>query len=223
MNDWKPAKPFFESWRKLSNALWQEFRELVQNSDENLKPLGEPFYLDLQASRLFSDVREETYSDWLAWILTALSSRSDGTAKIFKLLAINNEEQDSECPKIFREERTEQGHEGHAGRLDVLILYQVRKLLIHIEVKVTTAEGTDLEKNLGYKKSLEHEYPDIKTQIHVLLVTDALDSMYDGFIVLTWCHVSKVLRQLAIETTVESPPPERHDASLCRRSRTNTL
>lgn len=201
MSDWQPAIQLINSWQPLSNALWQQFKELVQNSHAHLKPLGEPFYLDLQASRLFSDVREETYSNWLAWILTELSSRSHGTAGIFKLLSIK-EQEFSECPKIFRELHIEQGHEGLAGRLDILILYKVRKLLIHTEVKVTKAEGADLVKNRGYMQSLKGRHPDITNQIHVLLVTDAPYSIHDGFIVLTWCHVSKVLRQLAVDPTI---------------------
>jgi hypothetical protein len=208
MSKWQPAKQLIESWQPLSHALWQQFRNLVQRSDAHLKPLADPFHHDLRASRLFSDAREETYSDWLAWILRELASCPDGTARIFQLLHIS-EKEFQEVPEIFRELPIDQGHEGHRGRLDILVIYKERKLLIHIEVKVREAEGegADIKKNVGYMKALQGKYRYIPNQQHVLLVTDAPNSIYDGFTILKWSHVSKVLRQLAADQSTCNENP----------------
>lgn len=208
MNGWTLVAPLIQSWESLSETLCRQFDKLVECSDGYLRPLEDPLHLDLGTNRLFTNEREETYSDWLAWILQELAAtgNANGAADVFQLLSISQTEILSQCAacsdsaKVFREQVIEQGHEGHKGRVDILIRYE-RILLIHIEVKVTDADRADLEKNKGYSKSLKGEYAE-KEHIHVLLVTDSKRADYDdGFRVLKWSHIAKTLRRLATDHT----------------------
>src|SRR5580700_9951677 len=70
---WDPADRLIESAGKLDEYAKQHFDEALERSDSQLTPLSDPLRLNLGEHRWFSKDREESYSDWLAWILQGMS------------------------------------------------------------------------------------------------------------------------------------------------------
>jgi hypothetical protein len=95
------------------------------------------------------------------------------------------------------------GHEGHAGRHDILIIFPSTRGVWHIEVKTTAAEDADIAKHKGYDQSLRKKFPacDIR---HVLLVVSAEKRSYPVsdesnahvFLAITWQELSGRMRRL---------------------------
>lgn len=90
-----------------------------------------------------------------------------------------------EVPLIQREFPVEEGHAGHAGRLDLFIHFAKVGLTWNIEVKKGTAEEADLAKNIGYSNALAatRQYRHCR---HLLLVTEHEKEKYDEFCPVRW-------------------------------------
>lgn len=165
---------------------------MLARSSQCFAPLQDPLLIDFTTNRWFAGSREESYSDWLAWLLSRLS-----TAQIFNVLKIEARESLRFCetitPRIERESYVAAGHEGQSGRLDIRLLWP-RKLEVQIEVKLGDAESADLEKHAGYCASRDKSY-----QAHrfILIVTSAAASRIEEHSVLTWSYVCIELRALA--------------------------
>jgi hypothetical protein len=78
------------------------------------------------------------------------------------------------------------------GRLDITIKANDRLLLI-VEVKRTTADDADTDKQRGYTKHARVKKAKFDS---LLLVTDASGSEYEGFLPLKWSALCIALRQL---------------------------
>ena len=200
--DWHSdsIKSFITSCRKFLEHLKEETKMLLEESSKRLSPFQDPFCIDLSSNRWFAGHREEGYSDWLEWIIEQLKDQR----LVFTLLDIDDEML-KECegikPDVQREEWVKEGHEGQEGRLDITIRYQ-SKLLIQVEVKTDSAEESDIDKNVGYKKSLK-EYEG--KQYHRLLVTEAEKTTYDDYKVLKWADICIKLRNMVSEKQIEQP------------------
>ena len=198
--DWHSIEPFITSCQKFLEHLKKETETLLEESSNRLSPFQDPFYIDFSSNRWFAGNREEGYSDWFAWIIKQLEDHR----LVFRLLDIDDDSMMKECegkPDVTREEWAEEGHEGQGGRLDITIRYKP-KLLIHVEVKVVSAEEADLGKNAGYKKSLEKCGGE---QYHRLLITEAEDTSYDGYEVLKWADICIKLREMVFKKQIEQP------------------
>jgi len=94
-----------------------------------------------------------------------------------------------------REQFTPQGHPGHTGLIH--IEWKVPgKVLIQVEVKLTAAEDSDLEKQKGYSAS---SYGVPKKHRHRrLLATTGQKDVYAGeWRLVTWRHAAVELRRIA--------------------------
>lgn len=213
--DWGRVKPFIESCQNFLEDLKKETKTLLEKSSKQLYPFQDPFCIDLSSNKWFAGSREEGYSDWLAWIIRQLKDHS----LVFRLLDIPDDESMlKECeginPDVKREEGVKKGHEGQEGRLDITIRYQ-SKLLIHVEVKVVSAEeaGAGLDKNKGYIESLEKKDREVKKKQHRLLVTESQETSYDyefegkkiKLFVLKWADICIKLRNMVLEKQMEQP------------------
>src|SRR5689334_2146074 len=69
---WSAADRLRESAGKLDEYAKKHFKEALAKSDYHLTPLRDPLALNLGEHRWLSEDREESYSDWLAWILQGM-------------------------------------------------------------------------------------------------------------------------------------------------------
>jgi hypothetical protein len=83
---WAPAHRLIRSAESLDQYALQHLQEALVRSDKQLAPLHDPLALNLGEHRWLSTDREESYSDWLAWVLQC----SAGAAEILPLFGFND-------------------------------------------------------------------------------------------------------------------------------------
>jgi hypothetical protein len=113
-------------------------KDAVARSGAELRPLSDPLSLKLGTHRWFSADREESYSDWLAWILQGMSG-----GEILPLFALGV---GSTSDVLGPAERVRREASSEYGRTDVEVWFGERGLLL-IEVKVRPT-GRDLPSQL---------------------------------------------------------------------------
>jgi len=198
---WEPVKPMIGACKKLLDLKWQALMRMLDESDKRLAPLKDPQRVDLGMHRWLSEEREESYSDWLQWVIEALGSAES----IFRVLGIEAPEVASRRqflkPQVDREVWVEKGHDEQSGRLDLLIQF-ARETIIVVEVKLTDAESADTDKQKGYWDSLENKYKESaeKKQLYAkLLVVNAEKLDYWNFKPITWKDLCLELRRIVAE------------------------
>lgn len=191
--DWKAIQRLIKASQSVLKLKRGDVERLLDQSDIKLEPLGDPLRIDFGAHRWLAGKREENYSDWLKWIVEQIWAKR--VCEIFKIPnAIV-----SGC-KVLTAERevwVDKGHEGQGGRLD-LVIRDLGKSVIIVEVKLTGAESADTKKQEGYKVSVKKQYHE-PNQHFILLVTDAQEPECDGFTVLKWSDLCLGLRKLVVE------------------------
>ena len=70
---WDHATQLVEHAERLDRSARGRLTDIMAESEKALLPLGEPLKLNLGMHRWLSADREESYSDWLAWILQGMS------------------------------------------------------------------------------------------------------------------------------------------------------
>lgn len=186
--DWSAVNEMIKAVQPLMKANAEKLKDLLERSRKKLKPLGEPFDLDLGLHRWLDAEREEAYSDWLEWVV----GQAKTAARVFGLFRLNPPDgvsRDAEL-QTKREVCVTQGHEGQAGRLD-LVVYHGHQPVLVVEVKKGDADEADTAKNAGYTKT----HPNAK---RVLLVVAAEEEDYEGFKPCKWADVCTQLRRLAV-------------------------
>jgi len=181
---WEPVEVMLGAAETESEAAKKELYRLLDRSDRRLDPLHDPLRANLGLHRWLSKKREEAYSDWLHWVLQRLE-----TDEILLVLGVSDLEFAQKCranPKCDRECVIEE------GRLDLIIRFGNDALIV-IEVKKTSAEGADTEKQKGYTKWAENQGIPFKL---VLLVVDASDEDYHGFKPQLWADFCIALRRI---------------------------
>lgn len=208
---WEDISTFIKAGIELQNLNFNNALNDAKIIDGMFKRVGvqEPFLMDFSNNPSFSGVREEKYSDYLAWIIKQMPDNTEWLLELFKICEedIKSFELRGKKPNIKREvcvRYVGEGREGESGRIDILILYE--NVLIDVEVKITDAEHAALGKNDDYRASLEALYSKkIYKHFHLLLVTDATNQYYnnDGskdksewYKVIKWREVCYSLRQL---------------------------
>jgi hypothetical protein len=108
--------------------------------------------------------REETYSDWLEWILNLKQIKKP--SRIIHLFGINLAEIPENCEPVTvkREHCIPHGHIDKEGRLDLCIRFGKQVILV-IEIKISDADSADTEKHTGYIKWLADQ-PCASGQLH---------------------------------------------------------
>jgi len=195
MTNWRPVARMVEAAKETLKGEAKRLRWLVQESDRQLEPWGDPLIVDLGMHRWLADDREESYSDWLAWVVEQLKTPN----LVFRLFGEKcpaEGDARTTAPAVSREPFVPLGHAGHEGRLDLLIDYEDLPLLV-VEVKKGGSEQADKGKQGGYRKSLEKKHPNRELR-PVLLVTSAEEPTSEGdFVVRTWAEVCVELRRMA--------------------------
>lgn len=174
---------------KLS-AEAEKLQKLLARSDHALKPLSDPFRLDLGLHRWLADDREESYSDWLQWVVKQAYMPS----RVFRLFGQSCPpdliDTDAQSLDVHREFLVQKGYDGHSGRLDLFIAYRSVARLV-VELKTTEADISETGKNRGYCESIPAEAKKI------LLAIAGAKTEYDGFQLFRWRDFCIEARRLA--------------------------
>ncbi len=132
---WQPAALMVAAAERDSGRAAEALKFLLEQSQLTMFPsLGDPLdaTLDFGAHRWLDGAREESYSDWLAWIL----NRQGESAHVLRLFGLEpGPLVDGEC-RIDREVQT-----AH-GRLDIVIHCGTRATLA-VEIKTTSPPGDE--------------------------------------------------------------------------------
>jgi hypothetical protein len=167
----------------------ERLQKALAASNAELEPLGDPLTLNLGEHRWLAADREESYSDWLAWILQGMPSSVD-ILQLFTLAAESKGYPVVSVGTIRREVSSEH------GRTDIEVPLGERGLLL-IEVKVQNP-GAELSMQLErYQQKvadLQVEHP-----LLVLLGTELPEPNLDlfGFTFTGWEMLCQRLRRYA--------------------------
>jgi hypothetical protein len=140
---WEPAARMVAAAEKDADAATQILGALLKNSSANTFPgLGDPLEIDFSRHRWLKGAREESYSDWLAWII----DRQAKAGRILPLFGIEAGILAGETCSADREFCTPR------GRLDLIINCGERAVLA-VEIK-TSSEPDDeqLKRYLAWLK-----------------------------------------------------------------------
>jgi hypothetical protein len=169
-------------------------KQLLIESRTKLAPLEDPFDIDLGLHRWLSADREEAYSDWLEWVIRNTASPEE----VFDLFGLPKPPPEViACRKfeVRRELCVPHGHESQEGRLDLVIRFGDKAIIV-VEVKKGDADCADTIKHGGYGQWLADQNYPLKHAI--LLATDAEDEDYSDFTFISWSRVCIGMRRLAV-------------------------
>ena len=197
--DWAPVQQVVGAARRLLIFDQMKLEALLEKSNSRLEPLADPFEVDLGVHLWLSGKREEVYSDWLEWIVRQVQKPE----LVFRLFQVQPPADLAEWPNlppevIQREAPVPKGREGKSGRLDLVVRYKGRALLV-VEVKTTVSEPGEKEK--GYFVWMKEE-PE-PSKFPVFLAIDSQDVIPGDFQILRWRDVCQVLRRLVPEVQKE--------------------
>jgi hypothetical protein len=169
---------------------------LLQQSANLLAPFEDPFQIDLGLHRWLSAEREEAYSDWLQWVIVQVR-RPDLVFGLFGLQPPDDWKNWADVPpEVYREVPVAEGHDGHGGRLDIVVDYPGHARLI-VEVKKTGADEADTDKGMGYRRSQAAGSDTGSRCQYVLLATTGAQAEYaGGFRFRSWADVCVGLRRI---------------------------
>jgi hypothetical protein len=192
--DWSAVRRMIDAVRPIMEIEANRLKWLLEKSREKLKPLGEPFDLDLGLHRWLDAEREEAYSDWLEWVVR----QAETPARVFRLFGLDCADKVTQSAQfeVQREYCIPHGHPDQQGRLD-LVIWHGHQAIIAIEVKKGDAEGADTVKHGGYRRWLDGRLEPIRHG--VFLAVSAEEEDYDGFPFLRWADVCIAMRLLAME------------------------
>ncbi|MCX6624329.1 MAG: hypothetical protein NTY38_25355 [Acidobacteria bacterium] len=181
--------------------------ELLRQADNRLIPLSDPFRLPFSGHRWLDSEREreESYSDWLAWLLEQMGS-AEQVLRVFGL-------EDSDFGRLVRDKNPVVSREytfrppgGEVKRLDIYVCFGDAGALL-IEVKIRDLDEAGGSENLPiYGSWLEACWPDSKCRHAILLVPNSMELEFPGWEVLSWDHVSLQLRREAAACCSPSTP-----------------
>ncbi len=179
---WDSAQFLVASAESLDLYARSHLADALGHSDAELWPLRDPLRLNLGEHRWLSADREESYSDWLAWILQGMCAM-----EILSLFALGDDAM-CDAPKVHREVSSEY------GRTDVEVWFGQQSLLL-IEVKVQPT-GRDLSFQLKrYEKWAAGQR--VGRRLFVLLGTDEPKEDIAPFLFADWRTVCMRLRRYA--------------------------
>jgi hypothetical protein len=184
---WDSARLLVRSAESLEDYARQHLEDALAHSDAELWPLSDPLALNLGAHRWLSADREESYSDWLAWILQGMSH----AAEILPLFALGD---DGTVDVLGQAEKVRREAPNECGRTDVEVWFGKRGLLL-IEVKVLLP-SSDLSSQLErYRQWAARQQ--VERKLLVLLGTEEPKQKIWPFVFTDWRTLCQRLRRYA--------------------------
>jgi hypothetical protein len=206
-DEWcKSIERIANAFRTLAETEQIHITDLLKTADLRLAPFSDPLRLPFRGNRWLDlrREREESYSNWLAWLLERMDSAEE-VLRIFNLEDADFAESvHDKKPKVYRELQF-QSASGELKRLDIVIEFGERAILL-VEVKVRELEVAGGAGNLAiYRDWLESHISDPRARCAILLVPTPMESPCPGWQVLSWDQVSLNLRLQAREFAASSP------------------
>lgn len=190
---WQAVELLTKAGSRLVEAEVADLEDLLRRSNSLLAPFGDPLEIDLGAHRWLKPEREESYSDWLAWILRQIPA----AAQLCRFLGLPPRASlaaaDWGTPQVTREVPSED------GRLDIVVRYPGRAL-ITVEVKCLDGETDHSEQLERYRAWMEGEPEPEPCKFGVLVTPQDAESCPAGFQVRPWREIAFELRRLAGES-----------------------
>jgi hypothetical protein len=121
---WTPALQVVQSADSLDGYAREHLANALARSTQEMSPLGDPLAIKMGNHRWLSAAREESYSDWLAWILQGMKTAD----AILPLFGYHDERQIhamGDVETIEREQVIEDGRtdiEGWFGDVGLLLI-----------------------------------------------------------------------------------------------------
>jgi hypothetical protein len=195
--DWASADRMIRAAGPVLRANSGLLKALLKRSNALLTPLEDPLLTDYGTREWLSHSREEAYSDSLALVLKQVTEPS----QLLRMLQIDDPVAETALSGVrfdlAREVFTAEGHPGHTGRIDLQMVVR-GTILIDVELKLTSADDSDVEKGEGYSASAKKYGVPKRHQHRRLLATDGGESSYSGgYQLVTWKHVAVQLRIVA--------------------------
>lgn len=159
---------------------------------------------------LFRSHHETVYSSWLKWLLseTNPAARVLQPALVHALAGGGDEAPPLGTWFALREPVVREGHDGHGGRLDILLINEPARAVITVENKVRAPSEAEVMKHAGYIRSIEGSYPRPEWRhFFTLLVPDpdaVLDPGHRSIRVVGWRRVAACLRRMVLGADVDS-------------------
>jgi hypothetical protein len=207
--DWSAVEFLIEAAQPRLLEDSRELRRLLERSRDQLK-FTDPLLCDLGLHRWLAKDREESYSDWLAWVLEQLG---DADA-VLRVLGVQNQEFQSLCSRstyrVEREAFVEEGTPDCEGRIDLLLHFGERQqALLGVEVKTW---DDSYEKQRGYISSLRKRC--LQTKCVLVAVHEVPTEDCFEFGLRRWENVGMALRR-EIARYVEGHDPDSVAAMMC--------
>jgi len=187
---WDSADLLVRSAKELDDYALEHLKNALDDSDKVLSPLGEPLNLDLGKHRWLSADREESYSDWLAWILQGIS----GT-EILLLFALGDDATKDPLGSERISVRREVWGKDKRSRTDIEVQFGERGLLI-IEVKVQNP-GSELQPELQRFERASRKHIERRFLILLGIEEPAPGLRLSEFAFTNWRTLCQRLRQYA--------------------------
>jgi hypothetical protein len=188
--NWSAVDALIDAAQPRLRADSEALRELLVQSRNQLK-FSDPLLSDLGAHRWLEMDREESYSDWLAWVLERLRD----VGLVLHVLGVQNPQFVStclgRCYTVEREAAVTEGSLGCNGRVDIVVHFGDPEVaLLGVEVKTCDKQ---YEKQQGYIRSLQQFRRAVEC---VLVDSDEVpeDKLF-GFKLRTWEGLAVALRQ----------------------------
>lgn len=183
---WDSALPLLKAAKSLDEYARQHLADALADSDAELSPLCDPLRLNLGEHRWLSADREESYSDWLAWIFQGFAR----AAEILPLFALGDDTGDV----LGQVERIRREASGEHGRTDIEVSFGERALLL-IEVKVQPT-GDELFSQLERYKDWAAGQQ-VEQRLFALLATEEPQQTVSPFLFTHWSELCMRLRRYA--------------------------
>ena len=184
---------------------------LLLASDQRLHPLADPLHLALSTHRWLDPGhnREESYSDWLSWILQA----SNSTASMLRILGLSGSDFETSLAtrsaiEIAREHAIPVVDAKGKKRPDIVVFGGDEPVLI-LEIKIKDLDVVGGRENLPlYARWLKERQPNESCRRTLLIVPDEIEPPSPGWTIRSWRQICLSLRHEALST------PEQHGGTL---------
>ena len=186
---WAPCQQLVRSAISLDKYARKQLQRALQESNKRFAPLEEPLLVNTGTHRWFASEREESYSDWLAWILQEICAARD----IPRLFEVEETCTLTGADSILSVTREEVAGD---GRTDVVVRFDSGRLLL-VEIK-TRPPGEDLKRQLYcyYRwvkdRSVAHDAAKL-----ILLAVEEPREDIEPFHFCSWQTLCRQLRGLA--------------------------
>src|SRR3989442_1019206 len=84
--DWRSVNALVELTRQRLRVQAESLKSLLEESNQQLRPLQDPFEVDLGLHRWLACDREEAYSDWLQWTVKEIQDHK----KVLNLFGVKD-------------------------------------------------------------------------------------------------------------------------------------